>query len=296
MPQKLLIIDDSPSIPVLVRAALANERLEISWTPDGAAGIEQVTHTQPDVVLLDVDIPDPDGFEVCRRLKSDPKTMHVPIVFLSGESAYERKVQGLDLGAVDYVTKPFDPAEFRARVRAALRTKYLLDLLATEAMIDGLTGLWNRRHFEQRLASEIALAQRTSRSLTCIFADVDHLKSVNDTFGHTFGDTALRRIAGVLKEGARISDVVCRYGGEEFAILLPETTATCAAELAERLRLAVQGIEFVHRDQPVQCTCSFGVADVSSGASMVEVADAALYAAKRAGRNSVAIAPNSVAA
>jgi diguanylate cyclase (GGDEF)-like protein len=200
----------------------------------------------------------------------------------------ERKIQGLNLGAVDYITKPYDPAEFTARVRAALRTKHLQDLLATQALIDGLTELWNRRYFDRRLQAEVSLAARSGHAFSCILCDIDHFKSLNDRYGHSFGDFALRQVARVLRDGCRQEDVVCRYGGEEFAILLPNTPITGAMEMAERLRSAVEALELVWQENPVHITCSIGVAQASSvEANVIEMADQALYTAKAAGRNRV---------
>jgi diguanylate cyclase (GGDEF)-like protein len=211
----------------------------------------------------------------------------IPVVFLTGMSTPAQKVQGLELGAVDYVTKPFDPAELRARVRAALRTKYLMDLLAKRAMIDGLTGLWNRACFEQRLASELSLSRRAERPLACAMLDLDHFKRLNDQHGHPFGDEVLRGVAQVLLDAARAEDVVCRYGGEEFVILVPNADATRALAMAERVCGALSSRPFISRRTPVEVTCSIGVADSleNRGARMVELADKALYLAKQRGRN-----------
>src|SRR4051812_31479515 len=238
----------------------------------------------PDLILLDVDMPDCDGFEACRRLKADAATAGIPVIFLTGVCDPEQKVQGFELGAVDYVTKPFEPSELRARVRAALRTKYLMDLLAKRAMIDGLTGLWNRACFEQRLATELSLAGRTDRPVACALIDLDHFKQVNDNHGHPFGDEVLRTIAQVVVDACRHEDVVCRYGGEELVLLMPNTTAEQALELAERVRAAVAATPFTTARGPAKVTCSIGVADGldGRGAAMVDLADKALYRAKQA--------------
>src|SRR3954453_23190464 len=178
MPQKVLVIDDSEDIRALVQARLMSEPIELHFAADGASGIARAAELAPDMILLDVDMPAPDGFEVCRRLKADARTMPIPVIFLTGHASADEKIKGLDLGAVDYITKPFDPAELRARVRAALRTKYLMDLLAKRAMIAGLTGLWNRPCSEQRLASELSLPRRSDRPLACAMLDLDHFKRI----------------------------------------------------------------------------------------------------------------------
>jgi len=212
-------------------------------------------------------------------------------VFLTGATSSEEKIKGLDLGAIDYITKPFDPAELRARVRASLRTKFLLDLLAKKAQIDGLTGLWNRGHFDQRLSSEIALARRTGHPLACVMVDVDHFKQINDNHGHPTGDEVIRRVGQILCDCVRIEDVVCRYGGEEFAILMPNTTAERAAAVAQRMRRAIADGPMTIKQHTLNVTASFGVAAVASQHdSPVAHADQALYNAKRNGRNRVEVA------
>ncbi len=289
MSQRVLVIDDSQSIHALVRARLAHEAVELAGATNGLTGLRAALESPPDLILLDVDLPDIDGFEVCRRLKSSSATVNVPIIFLTGASSTDEKIKGLELGAVDYVTKPFDPAELRARVRSSLRSKYLFDLLARKAMIDGLTGLSNRSYFDRRMSEEVARARRIGTALSCILADVDHFKSFNDRFGHLFGDELLRRIATALTDTVREEDVVCRYGGEEFAIISPNCGGDGATSLAERLRSAVACCTLSCREEPVNVTASFGVAgsDDIPFDQLVEQADAALYRAKRSGRNRV---------
>jgi diguanylate cyclase (GGDEF)-like protein len=290
MAQKVLLIDDSPSIHTLVRARLAGEPITVHSAYSSVEGLTMARELLPDLVLLDVDMPDPDGFEVCRRLKADSTTVAIPVVFLTGASSPDERIFGLELGAVDYVTKPFNPAELRARVRASLRTKYLMDLLAKRAQIDGLTGLWNRAHFEERLKQEQSLHCRTTRPLSCVIADVDHFKSVNDTYGHPFGDEALRGIAGVLSDIGRTEDIICRLGGEEFVILCPNTSLAGAVRFAERCRESILNMKLTHQGKPVRVTCSFGAAEEGCKPSMIEAADQALYRAKHEGRNRVVMA------
>jgi len=292
VPQKVLVIDDSDSIHALLKARLAHEPIELHSAAGGEQGLSLAQTLLPDLILLDVDMPEPDGFEVCRRLKADARTMPIPIVFLTGATSTDEKIRGLELGAVDYITKPFDPAELGARVRASLRTKYLLDLLARKAMIDGLTGLWNRAYFETRLNSELSLSRRSGNPLSCIMIDLDQFKQINDRHGHPFGDEVLRWVGQLLGELCRTEDVVCRYGGEEFVILTPNTAAPGAAHLAERIRAALENFSFRQHDAVVQVTCSLGVADVGKppDPSLVELADQALYQAKDSGRNRVVVA------
>jgi diguanylate cyclase (GGDEF)-like protein len=290
MSQRILLVDDSPDVHVLVAARLRGEPVTLHHANDGEEGLALALSLQPDLILLDVEMPGTDGFETCRRLKGDACTMAIPVIFLTGACSTEEKIKGLDLGAADYVTKPFDPAELRARVRVSLRTKYLLDLLSRKAMIDGLTGLWNRAYFDQRLPAEQALMNRSTRPLACLMVDIDHFKRLNDRHGHPFGDEVLREVARAVGDGCRAHDVVCRYGGEEFAVLLPDTSQEQALTLAQRLCETVRGLRFERAKADVPVTCSIGVGhDVPS-------ADQALYAAKHAGRDRVMIEAASLAA
>jgi two-component system, cell cycle response regulator len=298
MSQRVIIIDDSEDIHDLVRLGLYGEPVDLHSAFDGPTGIALARAICPDLVLLDVDMPKPDGFEVCRIFKSDPALSSIPIVFLTGASSTTEKVRGLDLGATDYITKPFDSAELRARVGAALRTKYLVDLLAQRAMIDGLTGLFNRSHFEQRLESELSLARRSAKNLACLMLDVDHFKKVNDQYGHSAGDLVLRTLAQTLMNNCRLEDIVCRLGGEEFVVLCPNTSAINATTLAQRLLQAIADIRLAFRGAVIQITCSIGVADLTSAgeAGIVQAADQALYRAKNNGRNQIQFAPTTAAA
>ncbi|MEO6436183.1 MAG: diguanylate cyclase [Tepidisphaeraceae bacterium] len=292
MIQRVLIIDDTKNIHALVKARLTGEPVELHSSFSSADGLAQAGVILPDLILLDVDMPDMDGFEVCRRLKQIPATMNIPIVFLTGAGSTDEKIRGLELGAVDYVTKPFEPAELRARVRAALRTKYLLDLLNKKAMIDGLTGLWNRTFFDQTLAAQLSLAKRSGQAVSVVIGDLDHFKCINDRCGHLTGDEALRIVAACMQATCRIEDVVCRFGGEEFGILVPNTPADRAWIMADRLRKNIEKLPLTHRGAPVAISCSFGIADLATCGEkeLVAAADAALYRAKQSGRNRIEIA------
>lgn len=294
MTQKVLIIDDSKTVHAIVKAQLKGEPIEFHSAPNGTIGLELAAFLQPDLILLDVEMPHPNGFELCRLLKAEPITMGIPIIFITGASSTQEKIKGLELGAADYVTKPFDIAELRARVRGCLRSKYLLDLLSRKAMIDGLTELWNRRYMDQRLEAELSLVNRTGHPFSCIMADLDHFKNINDTYGHAFGDAALLAVSQTFVENSRTEDIVCRYGGEEFVLLLPGIDIEGANIFAERLRGVVSQLTLLHNGQQVKLTCSFGVSEAgprgSADASLVQLADQALYDAKRSGRNCVVAA------
>jgi two-component system, cell cycle response regulator len=289
MSQRVLLVDDSPQMHRLVAAWLRCDNVEVISAHNGAEGESLAASNDIDAILLDVDMPDVSGFDLCRRLKSEPHCASVPIIFLTGASSPEDRVRGLNLGATDYVIKPFHPAEFQARVRAALRTKQLLDLLQERAQIDGLTALRNRAFLDDRLGAELAALARRPAPLGAIMIDVDNFKNVNDTLGHTAGDEVLRAVAAVLLEQTRTEDVVARYGGEEFAVLTPGVGCEGTFQLAERLRRTIETLETRTVAGPVRVTCSFGVAyfDPAAPGSLLLHADAALYAAKRHGKNCV---------
>ena len=287
--RRVLVIDDELAIHMLVKARLVDEGVEVHTALGGAAGLDASFALLPDVILLDVEMPEIDGFEVCRRLKADSKTQNIQVIFLSADTSTAQKTAGLDLGAVDYISKPFDPAELRARVRASLRTKSLMDLLATRALIDGLTGLWNRAFLQERLESELARARRYGSDLSLILLDIDRFKSINDRYGHPFGDHVLCEVAAALTLGCREEDSVCRYGGEEFAIVASGSPMTGSLTLAERLRDAIERTHLTVAETPVVVTASFGVAAAGkdSAAGLMERVDRALYQAKQTGRNRV---------
>ena len=224
MQQQILVIDNSKTIHPLVKVILSEEPVEVHSAMDAKYGMVLAASIRPDLILLDVDMPGMDGFEACKQLKADPATANVPIIFLTSHSTVAEKVRGLGLGAIDYVTKPFNRAELMARVRTSLRTNQSIRLLEEKATIDALTGLGNRAMFDQRLEAEVCLHVRTKHPLSCILMDVDRFKRINDTFGHPFGDKVLKRIAEIITDLCRTEDVACRYGGEEFAIWRPTPT------------------------------------------------------------------------
>jgi len=290
---KILLIDDSPDVVAIAKARLTRDNYEVICAVDGKSGLSAAASEKPDLILLDVELPDMSGFEICRLLKSDPELSMIPVIFLTGSTNTTDKVKGLDLGAVDYVLKPFDSFELSARVRAALRTKHLQDLLIKHAKIDPLTELWNRRALMDRLDQEWSRLERHGGVIACIMNDIDHFKQVNDTYGHRIGDEILRRVGKVLSSTSRQSDLPARYGGDEFIVLIPEEDAEGAAHLAERYRREIAKIQVNANGNEISVTASFGVADSTdliSAEALIEAADAALYQAKHANRDCVIIA------
>lgn len=297
---RLLAIDDSDLIHKLLRTRLQLEQVEIHSAMTADEGIAMARELQPEVVLLDIDLGGQDGFEVLTRLKEDARTRDIAVIFVSASSEVMDRVRCLDLGAIDFIAKPFEMAELKARVRAAIRVQQLLRMLEQRAQLDGLTALWNRTYFDQRLAAEFAEARRHARPLSLILCDIDHFKGVNDRYGHPFGDEVLARFGAILM-GGRASDVPCRYGGEEFGIIVPNTAISETIDLAERFRREFEEHRW-KRHPGLVLTASFGVADLTmiparaEREELVARADIALYAAKRGGRNRTSIDPLPMAA
>jgi diguanylate cyclase (GGDEF)-like protein len=290
--QSILVIDDSEDIHELIDVRLKPEGIPIHHALDAEAGREAMVAHRPDVVLLDLDLPGRDGIALCRDIKEDPELSSIVVIFLTGNLDVAVKVKAFDVGAADYVTKPFDAVELRARVRTALRTKRYLDMLATRAQLDGLTGLWNRARFDEVLGEEFALWRREQRPAALAMLDIDNFKRLNDTHGHPFGDQVLRRVADAIRADLRQSETPFRYGGEEFAIVFRGCDLAAAERASERLRAVVAALELQQGTSKIEVTASFGVASldlpsIEKPADLVSYADRALYDAKRAGRNRV---------
>lgn len=291
---RVLAIDDSDLVHRLLRARLRHERIDLHAVRTGEEGLRVARELSPDLILLDIDLEDVDGFKVLAQLKADPATHDIAVIFVSASNATMDRVRGLDLGAVDFVGKPFDVTELRARVRSALRMQRLLRMLSQRAQLDGLTGLWNRAYLDDRLRKEVSGALRHGTPLSLILCDLDRFKSLNDTYGHPFGDEVLERAATILASG-RGQDVACRYGGEEFAVIVPAASSEVAAGVAERHRVRIDETGWPERPG-VRISASFGVADLGcldgepTPEKLIAAADAALYVAKTSGRNRVVCA------
>ena len=286
--QRLLIVDDQ-SANIRVMAEALQGSYELYFATSGAKALEIVANHDIELVLLDVVMPEMNGFEVCRRIKSDERTMSIPIIFVTAREEAADEERGFDAGGVDYITKPINPSIVRARVRTHLELKRARDLLERLASIDGLTGIANRRQFDAFVDQEWRRATRTNSWFSLALIDVDEFKKYNDTYGHARGDECLRSIArAMLSVARRPSDLVARYGGEEFALVLPDTDSVAMPLVIGSLLDSVRalGIE----------SCG-GIVTISAGAvttiparestpsSVIEAADRLLYEAKRGGRN-----------
>ncbi len=285
--RKVLAIDDSRADISLLKSHLRKMGLTVLSAEDALAGIEIAFNKQPDVILLDVMMPGIDGFEACKRLKADTRTTAIPVIFVSGKEQSCDKIAGLDLGAIDYITKPYDPGELRARIESVIRTLELQEELFSLAVTDELTGLANRRRFFDVLEGEILKARMEGTCLSLMMLDSDHFKKVNDTYGHLAGDDVLRQIGRILRENVYPLDTPARYGGEEFAVIMPKTTYSQVTQAAERLRRKIDQWQWKIDENLISITVSIGVAYNKSYdmRELVNHADQALYMAKKEGRN-----------
>ena len=318
--KRILVVDDHEDNIELLRARLEARGYEVFGASDGQAALDQVEHVIPDLILLDVMMPKMDGMEVVRRLKANKNLPFIPVIMQTALDSTENKVEGLDAGADDYITKPINFAELEARVNSLLRFKKLQsELEATNVLLaaanaelsakkeelseandklrrisltDGLTDIDNRRCLEDRLHEMWQHSLRLHEPIALIMCDIDKFKSVNDNFGHQAGDSVLKEVAQLLKGEAREIDRVGRYGGEEFLLILPGTVLDAAVTFAERLREKVDRHTFTYSGGTLTRTISCGVAAaphprVNDQEALLRAADDALYVAKETGRNRV---------
>lgn len=297
---RILVVDDNQDNIEIIATRLRFRGYEILEASDGTQALQHVRDSAPDLILLDVMLPDIDGYEISRRIKGADDLPFIPIILVTARDSTQDKVAGLDAGADDYLTKPINFPELEARVRSMLRIKRLQDELEEKnrelerlSISDGLTGLYNHRHIHGLLSEEYERVERTKDCMSVAMFDLDRFKTVNDTWGHQAGDRVLIEMAEILQDTARDIDRLGRYGGEEFIALLPETCIEDAAVFVERVRREVARRHFdIGRDEPLRMTLSAGVATyphelVDSIETLVRLADEALYTAKAAGRNRV---------
>ncbi len=290
--QTILIVDDQPTnVQALANLLKKDYRIQVASNGQKALEIAR-SQDAPDMMLLDIQMPGIDGYEVCRQLKSDPLTSKIRIIFVTGRDSVSDEEKGFKLGAVDYISKPFYPVIVRARVRTHMSLKLKTDLLEQISMLDGLTGIPNRRYFDEQFAKESGRAIREKQPLSVIMMDIDHFKGYNDNYGHGAGDECLQRVARTLAESlTRSADMIARYGGEEFVALLPGTDSAGAMEVAERLRSAVEALGMTHEHSSAAkvVTLSLGVSTLKppsqEASTLLKRADEALYRAKSDGRN-----------
>jgi diguanylate cyclase (GGDEF)-like protein len=304
---RILVIDDKPDTGQFARSWFDSDTYEILDARNGKTGLAMIDSKPPDLILLDLHMPGMDGIAVAKRLKQNTRTQSIPIIVLTANRNLDAKVSAFDIGAEDFITKPFEIEEVAARIERLLKKQTLLHKLEVKVkdltnhneqledllMLDEKTGLYNFREFQKRLTQEWARASRYHVPLSLVFFDLDHFKLVNDRLGHQAGDEALRQFATLVTGGARANDVAARYGGEEFAAILPHTTGDMAMRVANRIRRAVESFVFLDDETHLRLTVSAGVStypsspEIDSVDALVRAADAALYRAKDKGRNCV---------
>lgn len=297
----LLLVDDSATLRRELRALVEKMPVFaiIREAENGIDAFKKVVESTPDLILCDMIMPVVDGLKFLTLLYSRPEFKEVPVIFLTGKTDVETKIKGLDMGASDYVTKPFDEGELLARMKVQLKIKALQDTLKMAnkqlfelSTVDALTKVFNRRYFMHRLEGEFKRHDRYEASLSFIMIDIDYFKKLNDNYGHQVGDDVLRHLGTLIRGAVRESDVPGRYGGEEFCILAPHTGFEGAMTLASRLHQAVRTCEFPTSAGPLHVTVSLGISttelsEVPAPADMIRLADEALYRAKHEGRDRI---------
>jgi len=291
MKHTILIVDDVAS-NIQSLAAILKDTYQIKVANSGFHALDILSSsTNIDIILLDIEMPDMNGYEVLSHLQLNHKTKDIPVIFITGNISSHDEEKGLCSGAVDYITKPLRPGIIKARVKTHITIKEQRDKLQYDAVHDKLTGLYNRHQLDTEGLRKFTRAARQKSNLSAIMIDIDHFKNINDTHGHLVGDTILKELSKILKENKRIEDFVVRYGGEEFIILLEECSSVDAEIKAQKLKELTENLN----PSNIKITASFGVATLQPHHKNLEEllkdADKALYISKETGRNKVSIAP-----
>lgn len=303
MADSVLIIDDSETVREKIIQTLESRDLfsRFYQAEDGLDGFKKLLASPVDIVLCDIEMPRMDGFKFLGMMKGRPEISDTPVIILTGNDEREMKLKGLEQGACDFITKPFDPEELVARMKVHLKIKHLQDdlkrsneLLLELSNTDHLTGLFNRRFLMECLDKEVQRARRKDGLVAILMLDIDHFKRINDTYGHLQGDVVLQKVALHIQKELRSYDIAARYGGEEFVTILPDTTLKEAFNVADRIRLSVQSMRFAGDLSNERVTVSLGVAvfpapGLNDIDSLLRAADDALYHAKERGRNRVVV-------
>lgn len=291
--QLILIVDDEPRNIAALQDVLGQD-YHLVFATNGEDALQRAQEDpQPDLILLDVRIPKIHGFEVCARLKNEAHTRNIPVIFLTARYTTSEEAQGLQLGAIDYIRRPFSAPVIHARIHNHLELKKHRDMLENLSTLDGLTNIPNRRRFDEIFAHERNRANRTKKPLSLLFIDIDHFKLYNDAYGHLQGDDCLRVVAKALQKTlSRPADFVARFGGEEFVVLLPDTGESGCRHLAHKILQAVDELRIVHAASPVapHVTISIGAVtclDVCRQTHMLDMADRLVYQAKQEGRHRI---------
>ena len=304
---RVMAVEDSPIVCKLYSQFFAERGFDYLVEMDPSRAIEAARGFIPDLILMDANMPGVNGFDLTRQMKAQPQFENTRIIMITSDTKKESVIRALEAGAVDFLTKPFDEEVLLARMRAHLANKRLFDDLTRAyremeslknklellSITDGLTGLYNHRHFYERLAAEMDAARRSRAPLSLLLMDLDHFKKFNDTYGHRAGDKALKSVADTLEAATGAQDTLARYGGEEFAVILPGAAAERALKVAEAIRAAVEGTPLNTGGKTLHVSVSIGAAAWNGALTedqLVEKADTALYQSKAAGRNRVTLA------
>ena len=291
----ILIVDDELDNVKLLEKRLQADGYQTLLAYNGEEALRLARAELPDLILLDLMMPDLSGYDVAQTLKSEPHTAAIPYIFISAKSAVDSRVCGLEMGASDYIIKPFHYKELLARIKNTLQNYNQLSRLKNEnsklhqlSIVDDLTGLYNRRYFAERLEEEISRADRYNYKLACLMIDIDYFKNINDQYGHLIGDIILKDLAEVIRSSIRVVDVAARFGGEEFVVLLPQTDLQGGLFTAEKIRSKTESHPF-RSARDISLTVSAGIScyeqNHPGALSLLDQADQALYEAKEMGRN-----------
>jgi two-component system, cell cycle response regulator len=296
---ELLIVDDIPKNLQVLAGHLSDEPYELTMATSGEAALKAVKHNKPDLILLDVSMPGLNGYEVCKILKEDDKYSTIPILFLTAHNEVEDKLKGFEAGAVDYITKPFNQAELKARIKTHLELHYLKEELIkknselTKASItDPLTGISNRRGMIEQMGLELNRIERGSNPGGLLLSDIDNFKLINDNFGHDYGDYVLKEVTQIMRENIRSQDMLARWGWEEFLLFFVDSDIDGAYKAGDKIREAIESHNFTFNNITHKVTMTFGITLISEKGSLdfyVKQADLALYEGKDSGKNRVVI-------
>jgi two-component system cell cycle response regulator len=293
-PLTVLVIEDHPDQRDLLAIVLQREGYRVVTAANGVEALEKLSQEPVQIALSDIMMPKMDGFELISKIRNDPALKNTYLILITARIQEGDRVRGLDLGADDYITKPFSFSELLARVRVGSRVVQYQQHLQYQTQVDSLTGLYNRRGFETKIDEEFERAKRYQNPLSLLILDIDDFKKINDTYGHHGGDTALVKISETLRENTRQSDFQSRYGGEEFVLILPETDQGSALQVAGKIQEQLRSCTFGTPNRPFALTVSIGVSSTSNKLyadwrEMLNDADQALYVAKKSGKNRVEV-------
>lgn len=288
----ILIIDDNEDDFLMAKRTLKEQGYDVSYASSGKDGIALVKKNPPDLILVDRNMPEMNGLKVCNYLKSDEEVCHIPVILWTSDDSKQNIIDGINAGADDFVTKSSDLDLLLVRIKAMVRIKKLHETVQELSITDELTELFNRRHLYRELKKEFQRVKRYNCDLSIIIIDIDHFKQINDKYGHQYGDFVLKELASILRESNRTTDIIFRYGGEEFLIMLPHTTSENAFTVAERLRTVIKDHGFCYNEISTRLTISIGICscpndNINTEDDIIKIADLMLYKAKEAGRDRI---------